>query len=396
MIQTLFDRSKAVLIIGGDFQGLGIARNLSGLGVTVIVVDPGICISKYSNHVHKFYKAPSLQSVEEFKKFLIKLREKDEIPKAVLFPTSDAAVYLLSRFRDELSRHYLIPTPQWDTIQYTYNKKHTYTLAEEIGIPVPKTYYPEHEDELPALNLEYPVILKPAVIANFIPAANIKAIKIDNRGDLIRKYRYMASIIDPSEIMVQELLIGGTKNLYSYCSFFRDGEAKARIMARRLRQHPMDFGTATTFAVTCRIPELEEYAVSFLRKIDYYGLSEVEFMFDERERTFKLIDINTRTWAWHTLGAEAGVNFSRHLFLDMHDEGTSVPSYETGVKWVREITDFTIGMTEILKHSLTVDDYLRSLKGKKVLAVFSAKDPLPFFVELLMTPYRFYKRGFRL
>jgi D-aspartate ligase len=383
----------AAVIIGGDFQGLGIARNLKELGIRIIVVDPVFCISMFSNFIDKYYKCPPLDNVDDFKNFLIELAAKAGVKGAVLYPTSDIAVRILSKFRDELTRYYLVPTPPWKTIDLAFDKKNVYSLAQEISISVPATFYPENEEDLSSISLDFPAILKPAITANLIPHTSMKAIKVNNREELVSKYRYMTSLIDKSEIMVQELIGGGTKNLYSFCCLFSDGEIKAKLMANRLRQHPMDFGTATTYAVTCNIPELEELSRRFLRKINYYGLCEVEFMYDEKSCTFKLIDVNTRTWAWHTLGAKAGVNFSSLLFRDIHNEQPFVESFETGVKWIREITDPAVVLVEIVKGSLTVKDYLRSMTGKKELAVFSCRDPLPLFAELLTAPYRFYKKA---
>ena len=389
------DIKQEAVIIGGDFQGLGIARNLSGLGLRTLVVDPIFCISKFSRHVDRVCKSPAYGDPENFTDFLIDLAAKEKLQKPVLFPTSDIVVRILSQYRDKLSPYFLVPTPPWEVIKYAYDKKNTHILGIEAGVPVPETLYPEDEEDLYRLSFDFPVILKPAVIANFFSVIKAKALRANNLDELVRHYRFMASIIDKSEIMVQELIQGGTKNLYSFCSFFRNGEVRGKIMARRLRQHPMDFGTATTYAVTCNIPVLEEMATKVLRKMNYYGLSEVEFMFDERVKAYKLIDINTRTWAWHTLGAKAGVNFPLLLFKDMHNEGYTIDSFETGVKWFREVTDLTIVLTEVLKRSMTISEYLQSLKGKKELAVFSRSDPLPFFADLFMAPYRLYERGFR-
>jgi len=390
------DSKDAAVIIGGDFQGLGIARNLKELGIHIVVVDPGFCISKYSTFIDKYYKCPPLDKMDEFKDFLVGLAARANVNGAVLYPTSDRAVRILSTFRDELAQNYLVPTPPWEIIEVTYNKKNAYALAQNIGISVPKTFYPEKEEDLLTISIDFPVILKPAIIANFIHQSSLKAIKVNTREELLSNYRDMAAVLEKSEIMVQELIEGGTKNLYSFCCLFSEGEVKAKIMANRLRQHPMDFGTATTYAVTCNIPELEELSTRFLRKINYYGLCEVEFMYDEKSRTFKLIDVNTRTWGWHTLGAKSGVNFSALLYRDLHNERPIVESFETGVKWVRELTDAEVVLIELAKGSLTVKDYLQSMTGKKELAVFSFRDPLPLFAELLLAPYRFYKRGFKL
>ena len=297
---------REAVIIGGDFLGLGIARNLRGLGIRIILVDPGFCITRYSKCVDAFYKCPPLAKTDDFMDFLVRLAESECMDKAVLFPSSDTSVRILSQYRNKLDQYFLVPTPPWHITKLSYNKRLTYELTLAEGIPVPATFFPKNEEDLFMLPLEFPVILKPAITANFFYSEGLKAIPAKDRNELLNCYRHMASIIDKSEIMVQQLIGGGTRNLYSFCSLFRDGEVKAKIMAKRLRQYPMDFGIATTLAVTCDIPVLEEFAVRMLRGMNYYGLSEIEFMYDERDGTYKLLDINARSWAWHTLGARSG------------------------------------------------------------------------------------------
>lgn len=390
------DSTQEVVIIGGDFQGLGIARNLSGLGIRVLVVDPVFCISKFSRHVDRVHRSPAYGNPEKFIDFLIGLSVQEKLQKPVIFPTSDIAVRILAKNRTRLEEHYLVPTPAWEITRLAYNKKLTYQLATEIGVPIPRTFFPESEEELSEQVLDFPVILKPAITANFYPVTHLKAIKANDHNELLRNYRYMSSIIDKTEIMVQEIIGGGPKNLYSFCSLFSNGTVMARIMAVRLRQHPMDFGSSSTYVITCNVPQLEELSAQILRKMNYYGLSEVEFMLDERDNTYKLIDINPRTWAWHTLGAKAGVNFSALLYRDMHNDSVKLDSFETGVTWIREVSDVPTALMEIVKQRLNVIDYLRTLRGKKELAVFSRHDPLPFLAELFWAPYMLCKRGFRM
>ena len=52
-------------------------------------------------------------------------------------------------------------------------------------------------------------------------------------------------------------------------------------MARRSRQHPMDFGRASTFVETLNVPQLEKIGTKFLRAIEYYGIAEIEYKQDE-------------------------------------------------------------------------------------------------------------------
>jgi D-aspartate ligase len=61
---------------------------------------------------------------------------------------------------------------------------------------------------------------------------------------------------------------------------------------------------------------LEELSERFLRAIDYYGLVELEYKLDPRDSQYKLLDVNARTWGYHSLGAQAGVDFSYMLYSD--------------------------------------------------------------------------------
>ena len=204
----------------------------------------------------------------------------------------------------------------------------------------------------------------------------------------------MSKIIDPSEILIQEFIAGGPKHLYSFCPFFKDGEIITSIMARRSRQHPMDFGHASTYAELVDISEMKEHAKKFLNLIGYYGIGEVEFMHDPKDESYKLIELNPRIWGWHSLAIAAGVDLPYLLYKDMTGEKIEPPTKLRNVKWVRLVTDLPTVITEILKKNMKLSDYINSMKGEKEFAVFCKDDPIPFFVEIAMVPYLWIKRGF--
>src|SRR6202040_1411739 len=133
---------------------------------------------------------------------------------------------------------------------------------------------------------------------------------------LLELYHRAAQDIRPEEILIQEIIPGDGHRQYSYCAFFRDGQAHSTLLARRLRQHPREFGRAATYVETIDFPEIEELSERFLRAIDYYGLVEVEFKQDPRDGVFKLLDVNARTWGFHSIGEPAGVDFPYLLYAD--------------------------------------------------------------------------------
>ena len=382
------------IIIGGDYQGLGILRSLAKRDIPVCLLDSEFCIGRFSRYRKKFIKCPNPTDEASFLNFLSDLAKKESLKGWILFPTNDETVYFLSKYIEELKEYYRIPTPSWNIVKFAYDKKLTYQLAQEFGIEIPKTVCPKNIDGLQQLNLQFPVIIKPSIKPHFYSKTKLKAIRANGKKELIEEFEKTTSIIDSSEIMIQELIPGGPDHLFSFCSFFKEGEVLAKITARRARQHPMDFGHASTFVETLRIPEIEEIGAKLLRTMDYYGLSEVEFMQDPRDGKYKLIEINARTWGWHTLAIKAGVDFPYLLYQDMVGGKVKNNSFRENIKWVRLITDVPTVAIEIFKRKMKITDYFNSLKGEKEFAVLSIEDPLPLIMEILTFPYLWRKRGF--
>lgn len=385
-----------VVITGGDSQALGVLRTLAKKDIPIIMLDSDHCISKYSRFKKRFFRSPHPSDDQSYVDFLIDLAKKEKIYRNrwVIFPNSDETVYVLSKYKNILEEFYRIPTPDWEVIQNVYIKKNTYQLAKKGGIPIPTTYYPDGLQELVELSLNYPVVIKPSIRDNFYSKIKIKAFRVNNKEELVRTYEYVCSIIEPSEVLVQEFIPGGPNHLYSFCPFFKDGEVLTSIMARRARQHPMDFGHASTFAELVDIPEIQKIAEKFLGLINYYGFAEVEFMQDPRDGNYKLIEVNPRVWGWHTIAIASGVDLPYLLYQDMIGEEMDIRLPIDNLKWVRLITDVPTVLSEIIGGRLRIRDYLKSMKGKKEFAVFALNDPLPFLAEVALIPYLWVKRGF--
>ena len=288
-----------------------------------------------------------------------------------------------------------VPTPSWDSVKWAWDKRNTYRLAQELGIPTPTTYYPENVDQLSQLqSVAPPFAIKPAIKEHFVYATKAKAWRADNYDQLRILFEKASALAGNGEIMVQELIPGGGAQQFSYCAFFRDGEAVGKMVVCRRRQHPLEFGRASTYVESLDVPILEELSERFLRAINYYGLVEVEFKLDPRDSQFKLLDVNARTWGYHSLGPRAGVDFCHMLYSDQ--VGLPVPPRvgRHGISWVRSTTDLPAAIMSILSGDTSFRSYLRSIKNCNVEAVFSSSDPLPGLAEMALIPYLAIRRGF--
>lgn len=383
------------VIIGGSFHSLGAARNLAKHGVPVCVLDSGPCVSRFSRSVRHFLKCPATDDEACFIEFLVQAATERNMNGWVLFPSTDEHVRILAQHRKCLSDHYLVTTPSWEIVQFLYDKRLTHQLAEEQEIPIPKTYNPRNVADLASLRLDFPVVLKPAISKHFMAATRKKAYRADNEEVLMSLYETMAEIIDPSEILVQEFIPGGAENLFSFVGLFKGGVPVAGLSARRPRQHPMEFGRASTYVECVDLPELERLATQLLTRIAFSGLAEVEFMYDQKDERFELLEVNPRLWGWHTIAIHAGLDLPYLAYTDAIGQEIAVGPLREGVKWVRLVTDVPIAFQEILAGRLTVRQYLTSMSGGTAFAVLSFSDPLPFMADLLLAPYNYLKgRGF--
>lgn len=383
------------VVVGGDYQGLGIVRSLGRRGIDVVVIDDERSISRFSRYTTAAVRVPDLRDEETTVKALLELGRRRRLDGWVVYPTREETVVALARHRDRLGRIFRIPTPPWEVTRWAWDKRNTYRRARDLGIPTPRTWRVAGDADLDAIDGTAPFAVKPAIKERFIYTTGSKAWRADSREQLAARVREAAALVGTEEVIVQELIPGGGERQVAYCAFFKDGRADASMTVQRLRQHPPEFGRASTFVQTVDLPELEELSLRFLRSIDYYGLVELEYKHDERDGRYKLLDVNARTWGYHTLAQRAGVDFPYLLYADQ--VGRRRPGgarTRPGVSWIRLATDVPTAVLELAGRRLDWRGYLHSLRSSEIESVFSRDDPRPGVAELALLPYLSFKRGF--
>lgn len=382
------------VVIGGDYQGLGIVRSLGRRGVPICVVDDECSISGFSRYASVSVQVSDLRERNRVVETLLELGHHLALNSWVLFPTRDELVAAISQDRSALSKLYRVPTPSWSTVRHACDKRNTYCLAKELNIPIPETWFPQNAADVSAIMSGYPLSIKPAIKEHFFYATKQKAWLAGNRSELEQLYERATKVAGTGGVIVQDLIPGDGRNQFAYCSFFKDGRAVGSMVARRRRQHPHQFGRASTFVETVEMPELEKLSERFLRAINYYGLVEMEYKLDPRDAQFKLLDVNARTWGYHSLGSSAGVDFPYIVYRDQIGQPVDPCRAATGVSWVRLLTDLPTSLIDISRGRLTFKEAARSLCNCDTEAVFSREDPIPGLVECVLFPYLIVKKGF--
>src|SRR5262249_55032605 len=137
-----------------------------------------------------------------------------------------------------------------------------------------------------------------------------------------------------------------------------------------------------------------ELSQRLLEAIDYYGLVEIEFKRDPRDGEYKLLDINARTWGFHSIGMAAGVDFPYLLYADQVGQRVTPSRGKAGIGWLRLLADIPTALGEILHGRLGVRAYFSTIQRTRVESVFSHEDPMPSVAEVVLLPYIVKKKYF--
>lgn len=369
-----------VIILGGHVQALGIVRAYGRMGLQTLIIDKTARnISMHSKYCTEDY----VVNDENLLQFLIDLGKGGKYQNWIVFPTNDFHVKILSQNKKKLEEFFKITTDRWSVIKLFYNKKETYNLAQKLEIPIANTFFPKDEIDLQHINPVYPCIIKPAVMHEFYGQVKRKVFVCSDFAELKQNYKRACTLIPADEIIVQDIIIGPSRNQYSACFLFLDGKSYVSLTATRMRQHPLDFGNATTYAETVDAPLLKEYSEKILKSADFNGLCEVEFKKDETDGKYKFLEVNTRTWKWHAIAEMAGTPFLENYFQYL--TGIIIEPMNTQQK-----ASFRHGLTDLfIQLQLMLKGYSYAFRKIRptVNAVFDYYDMKPWIYEKIYLAY---------
>ena len=374
----------------GHVQGLSNIRSLGELGIPIFVVDQNLCLAQYSKYCTAHFICPPFTS-DSFSVFLVDLAIKKDIHGWLLMASNDHIVEQLSKNQERLAPYYKMLVPNPVTLNRIIDKRLLMKEAQACGVKIPSTYNCNNLPE--ADSLHFPLLIKGSRGLSFYKKTHQKAIRIDTPEELNSELSRLSNYLTSSEFMIQEMIQAKEKDcVISFTCFAVEGQIKTYWMGRKLREHPIEFGTATLAESLFEDCVLKD-AIPLVRHLGYTGICEIEFIKDSSDGNYKLIEINPRTWLWVGLAKDCGIDYAKIAYRYVNDKPQTYPEYyEEGRKWINRLTDLVFAIKALLAKRISVKDYLDSLKGKKSFAVWAKKDPLPGLVFPFLSLYIARKR----
>lgn len=378
MSTTKDQKLKPAIVLSTHTMGLGVIRALGKMGVPIIAVhyddsDMGF-VSKY---VDESIRSPHPEdSDEQFIELLVEIATKYK--ESLLIPADDASLVAVSKNKNQLENYYTVACTEWDITKKFIDKKFTYALADEIGVPAPRTIIPHSVEDVEKYHqtIQYPCLVKPSLSHTYFELFGEKMVIVDNYDQLLASYEQATNV--GLEVLLQEIIPGDDSQGVNYNAYFWDGTPLVEFTAQQIRNAPPEFGSPRV-VVSKYIPEVLEPGRKILNAMGFYGYACTEFKKDTRDGIYKLMEVNGRHNRSGLLALRCGINFPwlqyKHLVLNNLPPSND---FQKGVFWIDIFRDVSYSLTSRSKEKDKPISYVQPYIKRHVFAVFDLTDLKPF------------------
>ncbi|AKB45796.1 ATP-grasp enzyme-like protein (plasmid) [Methanosarcina sp. Kolksee] len=372
------ERDHCALVLGGYVNGYSIIQELHEKRVQdIILFDSSKKLASYSNKIKKFILID--ETPESLLKEIRNLHEEYE--RVIVFPSDDLYLENLHAIYDKISPFCFLPFNQ-ENLKECLDKYVQYSYCEALGVPYPKTMEIQKKEDIENIKkIQFPIIIKPKkredmktnVFRNLI-LTGLKEVE-KNRKDLERHLDTGISFL------ASEIIPGDGSCIYAYVAYRnQDGKILNEWTGKKLSQYPNDFGVFSSASNEAPEEILEQGRI-LLNGMNIKGIAEPEFKYDQRDKKYKLMEINLRSMMWHRMGNLSGVNLQYSQYLD---------AIGKKVKPQTQIKDKNIHFVYIKHEIINLAKrkgyyriFFRNLlqSDKTYLAVYDVKDIRPFLTD---------------
>lgn len=365
---------------GRGYGALGVARSLGRRGVRVYVVgDNASAPVMSSRYWHEAFTWNLSAPVDQSLRFLRDIGRRVG-SRPILLHTTDRSAVFVAENASALEEVFIFPKLSPTLVESLTNKWQMFLLAEQNGIPTPKTVFPRSRDDVLKFldGARFPIMLKGADA--LLPHGRTKRI-VNGAHDLLELYDRAADAGAPN-LMVQEYIPGGDDSVWMCNAYFdRHSNCLAAFTGRKIRQSPPYAGVAS-LAIWLTNEVVEETTRHFLSAVGYQGLVGIGYRYDTRDGLYKVLDVNPRLSAvFRLFVAKSGTDVAEVCYLDLTGQAVPPLTPTVGRKWMLE-DDIFSSLKYWRDGKLTLTQWLRSLRGVQEMAWFAPDDLKPFIVWL--------------
>ncbi|GAA1961549.1 hypothetical protein GCM10009838_17690 [Catenulispora subtropica] len=372
--------------------GLGVIRSLGRLGIRVHAMREDrftpAGVSRYARRTMS--PMPARAHPDDVLDLLDRLA--DGLPgPAVLVTTDDAGAIFLAEHGDKLRPRYLFPDPPADLPRRAAGKATLAEICRAAGVPHPATVVPVDAAEATAFadSCGYPVVAKVNLPWAADRTVGVQSTTIVRGRDellgLVERARRATGDGPDTGLLLQEYLAPaptGTRQDWFFHGYF---DTASRCLfghtGIKERSFPVNAGL-TTYGRWVPNDRLRAEAVALLSGLGYQGVVDLDYRWDPRDDSYRLLDFNPRLGAQFRLFQDtAGIDAVRALHLDLTGRGFTPGDAVPGRALVVENFDPLAALGYRREGTLSTRSWLASLRAADEAAWFARDDLAPFFLS---------------
>jgi biotin carboxylase len=219
----------------------------------------------------------------------------------------DSSVEALHKHRDEIGRYASPALGSPEAVEIALSKERTLAVAEELGLPVPRSVMVSTPADLEAAAAEtgFPCVVKPVTSWRAIDEGGERVAPIYVTDAEHARIVGATLVREDAPVLVQEL-VGGMRETIKL--FRNEGKTLARVAMLVDRTWPPLGGSSVMRRTTSPPDDTVELAERLISEIGLEGYSEAEFRRSADGRPL-LMEINPRISQSVELAVRAGVDF---------------------------------------------------------------------------------------
>jgi predicted ATP-grasp superfamily ATP-dependent carboligase len=243
---------------------------------------------------------------DNFENDLNNIEDKYSNEELIFFPIEEINILKFYSFLKKFKTNIKYLLPKEETFNLVRDKGAFSKFCLEDNLNVPSEY--NYDDLLKDKKLPCSLILKPKIGSGSI------GIKFVNNFDELINLD-----INFDEYLIQEKLDNG-KDILGGFFLCKEGEIISYYGHRRIRTYPEE-GGVTVYSEVNYNEELKKEGAKLLEKLNWSGIAMVEFLFDNKSSSYKIIELNPRSWGSILLSEFSNANFIKnYVNLSMKKE----------------------------------------------------------------------------
>jgi hypothetical protein len=232
--------------------------------------------------------------------------------------------------------------PDIDSFQLARNKKRFQQYCETELLPVPRSY---NGTMISDLQKEF----RPVIAKLNIGTGSVGMKYVEKKEQL-----HLLEDIDHSEYLVQEK-IESDRKIYGAFYLCKDGEVVSYHGHRRIRTFP-EKGGVTVYSKADYDAGIRDSGAKLLKKLNWNGFAMIEFMYDLRDQTWKMIELNPRLWGSVMLSEFCNTSLLGNYVRLCKGEPAVLEAVDPGryIRWI-----FPFDLLNLLKGKIGISEFLR-------------------------------------